>query len=168
MSAPVDVLAVIRPQPHWGNPSVTALIPCASDKWQRMHEAAKTRDREFTHHLARIGQSNPDRDASLCNTQLQAAREGYVLASVDWNIYGFCVRDTLNDGQGVLWSGRTGDGSAEGALRFATEWHARDPERRAVLLSGYFPDDVDIRGGARRNLRTEIDIALARVEGGAA
>jgi hypothetical protein len=166
MSAPVDVLAVIRPQPFRGNPDITCLIPCASDKWQRMTERAKESDREFTNTLAKVGQSNPDRDASLCAMQRQQAREGYVLAILDWNIYGFCVRDTLNDGLGVLWSGRHGDGTAEGALHFAAEWQARDPERREVTLSGYFPDDVKMASGVRRNLRAEIDAAL-RACGGA-
>lgn len=166
MSAPADVLAVMRPQPFWGNPNVTLLIPCASNKWQLMTERAKAQDVEFTERLAKIGHSNPDRDAGLCAIQLQQARDGYVRVELGWNIYGFCVRDTLNDGQGVLWSGRSDDGSAEGALRFAAEWQARDPDRREVIISGYFPDNVTTKTAATRNLRAEIDAALARVKGG--
>lgn len=160
----VDVLAAIEPKPFWANPRVIQLIPCANDKWQRMTEAAKARDVDFTDRLAKIGISNPDRDNSLCNMQLQQARDGYMLVEVGWNIYGFCVRDTLNDGAGVLWSGRNGDGTAEGALRFAAEWHARDPERREVVMSGYFPEDWMVRrsDGHTRNLRAEMDAAITR------
>jgi len=155
--------AVIQPRPFWANPNVTLLIACATDKWQRMTERAKASDVEFTHKLAKIGQSNPDRAASLCDMQRQQARDGYILAVVGWNIYGFCVRDTLNDGRGVLWSGRSDDGTAEGALRFAAEWQARDPAKREVVMSTYFPDDVKMRNGTLRNLRSEIDAALANI-----
>jgi hypothetical protein len=153
-------ISSINPRPFWANPNVTQLIPCTDGKWRRMTEDAKARDIAFTERLAGIGVSNPDRDNSLCNMQLQQAREGYMLVKVDWNIYGFCVRDTLNDGAGVLWSGRTGDGTAEGALHFVAEWHARDPKRREVVLSGYFPEDLKMNNGDTRNLRAEMDAAL--------
>jgi hypothetical protein len=164
----VDVTASINPRPFWANPKVTQLIPCANGKWQRMTELAKARDVEFTDRLAKIGVSNPDRDNALCNMQMQQSREGYMLVRVCWNIYGFCVRDTLNDGAGVLWSGKNGDGTAEGALHFAAEWHARDIERREVILSGYFPEECKIgwgNSGPTRNLRSEMDAALARIGG---
>ncbi|MES2347065.1 MAG: hypothetical protein V4641_05780 [Pseudomonadota bacterium] len=167
MSGPVDVLAVIRPRPFWANPNVTLLIACATDKWQRMTERAKESDAEFTTTLAKVGQSNPDRDAGLCAMQRQQARDGYMLVQLSWSIYGFCVRDTLNDGMGVLWSGRSDDGTAEGALQFAAEWQSRDPGRREVVLSGYFPEDIKMANGIARNLRSEIDTAIARVGGAA-
>lgn len=160
MTARPDPLTAIRPQPFPGNQNITLLIPCATDKWHRDTERAKAGDAEFTDRLAKIGQSNPDRDAGLCAMQRQQARDGYVLVQISWNIYGFCVLDTLNDGFGVLWSGRTRDGTAEGALRFAAEWHARDPERREVLLSGYFPENFN-----GRNFRAEIDAALSAAGG---
>lgn len=142
-------------EPFWANPEhVTSLIPCADDKWQRMTADAKSLDAMvrdmYPGQLARI-----DGDAHLCAMQRQQEREGYVLAQIHTNIYGFCVRDTLNDGRGVLLQAlggkRRGDGSATRAIEWARKWHAEDPERRAVV-QGYIDSD----------LRPEWDAAIAK------
>lgn len=43
-----------------------------------------------------------DQDAELCRRQMEELRRGCVLAQIDTNIYGFCVRDTHNLGGGRL------------------------------------------------------------------
>lgn len=141
-------------EPYWGNlEHVISLIPCASDKWQRMTEDAKALDR-----MAVRDHGQRDHDHHLCAMQRQQFRDGFVLAEVSTNIYGFCVRDTLNDGLGVLlraYGGkRGGDGSAKRAIQFAREWHAEAFDKRAVVV-GYIDSD----------LRAEWDAALAEATG---
>lgn len=141
MSAVTEALSPLVVEPYWANPQfVTSLIPCASDKWQRMTEDAKAIDRMA---VRDHGQHDPCHH--LCAVQRQQFREGFVLAEISTNIYGFCVRDTLNDGLGVMLRAhggkRGGDGSAERAIAWARAWHAEDPTRRA-LVQGYIDSDL--------------------------
>lgn len=142
-------------EPYWANPEhVTSLIPCASDKWQRMTLDAKGLD-GLVRDLHPGQGARIDYDAHLCSMQRQQEREGFVLAAISTNIYGFCVRDTLNDGLGVMLRAnggkRGGDGSAARAIEWARKWHAEDPSRRAVV-KGYIDSD----------LRAEFDAAIDR------
>ncbi len=152
-TAPLSAMSDLVIGPYWANPEhVTSLIPCASDRWERMTDDAKGLDRLALSIHPGVG---IDRDAHLCSMQRQQHREGFVLAEIATNIYGFCVRDTLNDGQGVILRAqggrRGGDGSAARAIQFVREWHAKDPGKRAVV-QGYIDSE----------LRAEWDAAIQR------
>lgn len=101
------------------------LIPCTSTAWDAEAEQAKAMDREC---VLKYGQR--DRDLHLCSVQRSQQRRGYLMAQIETNIYGFCVRDTMNDGLGNM----SGNGSAEWVLQWAREWHAQAPGHRVVLL----------------------------------
>lgn len=107
------------------------LIPCNSSAWQDEADHAKAMDRDC---VAKFGQR--DRDLHLCSVQRSQQRRGYLMAKVTTNRYGFCVRDTMNDGLGNM----SGNGSAEWALQWAREWHAEAPASRVVIL-GFVADD---------------------------
>jgi hypothetical protein len=142
----------LRPVPFRTNPRITCILPVTTDKWDRMIGDAKGLDRLAVSLSSRRGYV--DADNHLCAMQRQQAREGYVLAILETNIYGFCVRDTLNDGLGTLHSARWGGGSAEAALDFAIRWHAVAPEKREVIL-GYVSADR----------QAELDAAIAKAGG---
>ncbi|TAL72882.1 MAG: hypothetical protein EPN79_02245 [Burkholderiaceae bacterium] len=134
-------MSAVNPHPYSGNPEhVICLMACATDRWQRMVEDAKAMDRMAVREHGQL-----DRDHHLCAMQRQQARAGYTLVSIQTNIYGFTVRDTLNDGAGVLLraegGSRGGDGSARRAIEFARRWHAQDPDRREVIL-GYVAQEL--------------------------
>ncbi len=126
------------------------VFSCASNRWKDMTADAKSLDRLAFTTQSRFGRVDPD--AHLCAMQRQQAREGFVQAAISTNIYGFCVRDTLNDGHGVLHSARNG-GGALAAVEFAKAWHAADPERREVII-----------GYVNAAQRSELDAALALAE----
>jgi hypothetical protein len=142
----------LRPQPFRGNQSIVAILPCATDKWERMTHDAKALDRLA---VATSRTGRVDADAHLCAMQRQQERAGYVLATIETNIYGFCVRDTLNDGRGTLHSARHG-GSAEAAIDFATRWHSEAPEQREVIV-----------GYVAQERRAELEAAIAKATGSA-
>lgn len=147
-------LSPLRVEPYWANPEhVVSLIPCASDEWQRKTLDAKAMD---TMAVRYHGQRDPCHH--LCAMQREQGRAGFVLAEISTNIYGFCVRDTLNDGLGVLLRAeggrRGGNGSADRAIEWARKWHAEDPGRRAVV-QGYIDAD----------LRFELAVVIAKATG---
>ena len=107
------------------------LIPCASIEWQSERDQAKLTDREC---VKKYGQR--DRDQHLCGVQRSQQMRGYLMAEVSTNIYGFCVRDTHNDGLGNM----SGNGSAEWALDWARRWHAEAPQSREIIV-GYIGQD---------------------------
>lgn len=72
------------------------LIPCGSAEWQSERDQAKQTDRDC---VLKYGQR--DRDQHLCGVQRAQSSRGYLMAEVSTNIYGFCVRDTHNDGLGT-------------------------------------------------------------------
>lgn len=144
----------LRPQPFRSNPNITCLLPAASERWEHMMQRAKLQDRIAVESASR--DNSVDADAFLCAAQRKQARAGYVLAAVETNIHGFCVRDTLNDGLGVLYSAR-GGGSAEAAIEFARRWHAEAPERREVIVGFIFDDR-----------KAELAAAIAKATGGTA
>jgi hypothetical protein len=102
------------------------IFPVASPKWARAIADAKALD-EYA--VKNHGQA--DRCFHLCAMQRQQMREGFVQVEVAKTIYGFGVRDTLNDGLGILLRSR--GVSQEEAIEWARRWHAADPERREVI-----------------------------------
>lgn len=74
-----------------------------------------------------------DRDGQLCAVQRDHQRAGFTHVVVDTNIYGWCVRDTINDGLGTMFGGRARRGTThDEALAWAREWHAEQPTHRKV------------------------------------
>jgi hypothetical protein len=105
-------------------------------KWDHLIAAAKALDamavREF-------GQSDPDHH--LCCAQREQRARGYVMVEIATNMFGYVVRDTMNDGQGRLFGGRMRPGTTKAeAVAWASNWHAEDPDNREVIM-GYCPDD---------------------------
>ena len=111
--------------------SPTLIFPCASDLWDKEIEDAKSIDREC---VAKYGQR--DRSHHHCCVQRQQQRAGYMMVEISTNIYGFCVRDTHNDGLGNM----SGNGSAAFAVEWASNWHAARPTHRVVFV-GYISKD---------------------------
>ena len=73
----------------------------------------------------------------FCCAQSQLHAEGFRLVEISTNIYGYCVRDTMNDGMGVIYGGRDRPGTTrEDAMAWAREWHAERPTHRKVIF-GY-------------------------------
>ncbi len=70
-----------------------------------------------------------DPDADLCRRQREEAAAGIVVAVLFKNIYGWCVRDTFNDGLGNM-SGNFN--TKEEAASWAASWIAADPARRSL------------------------------------
>lgn len=103
-----------------------------------------------------------DPDGGLCAAQLRHASAGYVLAEVDWNIYGWCVRDTMNDGRGRMSPNLF---TREDAIAWAHKWHAVDPTSREVIeresavesFGRFLSGDSE----AAKNLRYVINAATA-------
>jgi hypothetical protein len=107
------------------------LIPCSSESWQAEIDQAQAIDREC---FVKYGQR--DRDHHLCSVQRSQQMRGYTEAQITTNRYGFCVRDTMNDGLGNL----SGNGTAEWAVEFARKWQSDVPGKRKVIV-GYIADD---------------------------
>ena len=100
------------------------IFPCTNPAWKADREAAKELDR-----YAVRAHGQRDRDHHLCAEQRSQARRGYMVAIIFQNIYGYCVRDTMNDGLGNM----SGNFSTHAeALEWARVWHSRAPDRREV------------------------------------
>lgn len=105
------------------------LFAATSDKWKNDIADARSLDK-----YAVAQHSQVDRDHHLCCVQRQHAREGYVLVEVATNIFGYCVRDTHNDGDGVLFGGRRRPGTTkQEAIDWARDWHNQLPTHREVI-----------------------------------
>lgn len=73
----------------------------------------------------------------FCCAQRELQAKGYLHVEISTNIYGYVVRDTMNDGCGVFFGGRLRPGTTlEEAISWARQWHAKDAEHRKVTL-GY-------------------------------
>jgi hypothetical protein len=112
------------------------LFDVTDPQWAERILSAKWMD---AYAVGNFGQG--DRDHHLCGEQRYQHRDGFRMVEVATNIYGYCVRDTMNDGQGVLFGGayRKGTTWAE-ALEWARQWHAGHPTHRQVIL-GFCWDD---------------------------
>lgn len=92
-------------------------------RWMDAYAVGNFGQRDICHHF--------------CCAQRQLHAEGFRLVEVSTNIYGYCVRDTMNDGMGVIYGGRERKGTTrEEAIAWAQEWHAERPTHRKVIL-GY-------------------------------
>jgi hypothetical protein len=110
------------------------IFPCATTKWREQAEKAKTDGRAL---FIKTGGRLADIDRQLCCIQAAQQGAGYILAELTDNIYGFCVRDTMNDGGGRL---SPNFKTALEVWEWARDWQAKDPERREVVL-GYLDRD---------------------------
>lgn len=118
--------------------SRTTLIAPTSTEWAdgiaRAREIDTIAVRDFGQH---------DRCHHLCCEQRSQQARGYVMVEIGTNIFGYCVRDTINDGQGVLFGGRSRPGTTQAeALAWAREWHAQRPTHREVIAGYGYTDGV--------------------------
>lgn len=71
-----------------------------------------------------------DPDQNLCAVQAEQMGAGYTLACIDTNIYGYCVRDTNNNGGGRL---SPNFPTPLEAINWARNWHGEKPALREVI-----------------------------------
>lgn len=105
------------------------LFPFESTRYGEVLENARWMD---AYAVGNFGQR--DRCHHFCAAQAQLAGEGYRIVEVATNIFGYCVRDTINDGLGVFFGGRSRPGSTQAeAVEWARQWHAERPTHREVI-----------------------------------
>jgi hypothetical protein len=105
------------------------LIDTTDPQWAQRILHAKWLD---AYAVGNFGQH--DRDHHLCCEQRYQQRDGFRMVEVATNIFGYCVRDTHNDGQGVLFGGRDRPGTTwDEACEWAHQWHAKKPTHRMVV-----------------------------------
>lgn len=82
----------------------------------------------------------------FCLEQGYQHRDGFRMYEVATNIYGYVVRDTMNDGDGVLFGGRARPGTTQAeAVEWARKWHAERPTHREVISgSGYMVEGWEL------------------------
>lgn len=115
------------------------LVPCADPFYDQAAALARKIDTRGRDLAARLGMTGHDGDATLCAIQVEAQRAGYTMVTITTNVYGFVVRDTMNDGAGVLFGGRSRPGTTqEEALAWAKTWHAEKPDLREVIAGHGF------------------------------
>jgi len=106
------------------------LFDATDPQWAERTVAAKWKD---AYAFGNFRQS--DRNHHLCCEQQYQRRDGFRMVEVATNIYGYVVRDTMNDGDGVLFGGRGRNGTTrEEAIEWARQWHAEKPTHRMVVL----------------------------------
>jgi hypothetical protein len=92
-------------------------------RWMDAYAVGNFGQRDICHHF--------------CCAQRQLQGEGFMMVEIATNIYGYVVRDTMNDGMGSLYGGRSHPGTTrEQAIIWAREWHAERPTHRKVIF-GY-------------------------------
>jgi hypothetical protein len=125
----VAIMAASNLLPRGGR---TIILPVQNELWAAQMEDARWMD---AYAVGNFGQR--DRCFHFCAMQRQQERDGFVLVEIATNMFGFCVRDTMNDGQGVMFGGRARPGTTQvEAVEWAREWHAKRPTHREVI-SGY-------------------------------
>lgn len=114
------------------------ILQSRSLKWDHMIAAAKAQDEvNATRHPGYAS----SRDAELCRAQQEQRNGGYIMVEIATNMYGYVVRDTMNDGHGVMFGGGSRPGTTKAdAVAWAHTWHAEDPDNREVIM-GYDPND---------------------------
>lgn len=111
---------------------ITILIVPTDPRWHADMERAREIDRMA---VEEFGQRDPCHH--LCSEQRSQQARGYMMVEVSTNMFGYCVRDTINDGLGVLFGGRARPGTTKAeALEWARQWHAERPTHREVIM-GY-------------------------------
>jgi hypothetical protein len=71
-----------------------------------------------------------DPDAELCRRQREETAVGIIKATLARNMYGFCVRDTYNDGAGNM-SGNFK--TLAEAMAWASAWIVEDPAKHILV-----------------------------------
>jgi len=111
-----------------GKPEV--LFDFASPEHDDCMEAARWMD---AYAVGNFGQR--DRCHHFCAEQNSLQARGFRMVEVATNIYGYVVRDTHNDGQGVMYGGRQRPGTTKAeAIEWARAWHAERPTHRKVVV----------------------------------
>jgi len=104
------------------------LLDYASPRYDEAMEDARWMD---AYAVGNFGQR--DRCHHFCCAQRQLQGEGFLHVEISTNIYGYVVRDTMNDGRGVLFGGRQDPGTTrDEAIAWARAWHAERPTHRKV------------------------------------
>ena len=102
----------------------------ASTEHDECMEAARWMD---AYAVGNFGQA--DRCHHFCAEQASLQARGFRMFEVATNIYGYVVRDTMNDGEGVCFGGRSRPGTTrEEAIQWARQWHAERPTHRKVIM----------------------------------
>lgn len=116
---------------------VTLFAP--SPEWAQQMEDARQLD---AYAVRYHGQT--DRCHHFCAMQRQQQRDGFLMVEIATNMFGYCVRDTMNDGRGVLFGGRARHGTTQAeALEWARAWQAERPTHREVIAGyGYIAGEV--------------------------
>src|SRR5205085_5642614 len=97
------------------------IFACTDPMWDEEIRAAKARDEKS---------GMRDRCYYLCQQQASQHARGYRMVEVFRNIYGWCVRDVNNDGDGRL-SPNYPD--ADEAIMWAWGFYSADPARCEVI-----------------------------------
>jgi hypothetical protein len=114
----------------------TILFAVQDPAWRERMEGARWMD-AFA--VANYGQH--DRCFHFCCEQRYQHRDGLRMYEVGTNMFGYCVRDTMNDGDGVVFGGRARKGTMwQEAVDWARNWHAEKPTHREVIR-GFCWDD---------------------------
>lgn len=113
-----------------GAKSREVICEFASREYDESMEGARWMD---AYAVGNFGQH--DRCHHFCAEQNSLQARGFRIVEVATNIYGYVVRDTHNDGMGVLFGGRERPGTTKAdAIAWARQWHAERPTHRKVII----------------------------------
>jgi hypothetical protein len=102
----------------------------ATTLWDEQAARARESGKKFAADVAPYAKGRGvDVDANLCAVQAEQAAKGVVWATFFKNVYGWCVRDTNNNGGGRM---SPNFKTVPEAIAWAAQWHAKDPEKRRV------------------------------------
>ncbi len=105
------------------------LFPVTDSQWAERMESARWLD-AFA--VGNHGQA--DHCYHFCCEQRYQHRDGLRQYEVGTNMFGYCVRDTMNDGDGTVFGGRVRPGTTwKEAIEWARRWHAERPTHREVV-----------------------------------
>lgn len=104
----------------------TIICECTDSSWQAELDDAKQVDAEA---VRLHGQT--DRCHHYVAVQSSQFRRGFLEAVIGSNRFGWCVRDTMNDGLGRMSNNME---KVEDAIQWAKDWHAKMPECRRVVM----------------------------------
>jgi hypothetical protein len=137
------------------------IFDCTKPEWADAAKRAKASGVSFAEAVAPYtGGRGVDRDANLCAVQREQQAAGYIAAELGRNIYGYCIRDTMNDGGGRLSPNMT---TALEAVLWAREWHAKAPDKRTVSVVLQTPEDLSKMSLSSKTFNREVRDALAEL-----
>ncbi len=117
----------------------TIIFPVQSELWAAQMEDARWMD---AYAVGNHGQR--DRCFHFCAMQHQQTRDGFLMVEIATNIYGYVVRDTMNDGMGALFGGRGRPGTTQAeAVEWARKWHAERQTHREVISGWGYVDTAN-------------------------